>query len=115
MMIVDLLVPRGWADPGTLSAWVTPESSRFPTGPRGPAPQRLPFEGDGEYLGTRLASLYTRHAPSYADLVAGELERLGWGTETFDIFRCAVPYPVLFSSVHICVDGTPAQPSAANR
>ena len=100
---MDMLVPRGWTDPATARAVMTAES-HGPTA-LGPGAQRLPFEGEVEYLGSRVESLFTRHAPRYADIVARQLAALGWERTTFDLYRCVVPYPVLNASVHVVVGG----------
>jgi len=110
--VMDLLVPRGWTDPATARAWVT----ATPYSPGGPGPaatevgRGLPLECELEYVGTRLDRLYTRHAPAWAEIIGRELERLGWPADGFDIFRCQAAYPILHSSVHLCVDGPPPFP-----
>lgn len=104
LMVIDLLLPSGWCEPSSGRVWVTPESARYPNGTRGASVQMLPFEGKVEYLGTRLTALHARQSPGYAGVVAHELERMGWGGTTFDVFRCSVQYPVLFSAIHVCVE-----------
>jgi hypothetical protein len=100
--VVDLLVPRGWSDPSTAQVSMT-ENNRYSVGAPGFGMQRLPFEGQADYLGTRPESLYTRHAPRYAEIVAEQLRALGWSDTTFDIYRCTVAYPVLHTAIHLWV------------
>lgn len=98
--IADLLVPRGWSDPSTVAVSVT-ENNRYTLW--GGQLQRLQFEGEAEYLGTRLESLYTRHAPRYAEIVEEQFKELGWSPTAFDLYRCTVTYPVLHSAIHLSV------------
>ena len=105
-LVMDLIIPQGWAVPSNTDVWVTPESSRYAT-KTGMAPHRLPFEGSAQYLGNNLRSLRTPHAPGYDEMVADQLEALKWGGR-FDLFRCEVEYPVLHSAVNLCVGGPAA-------
>mgnify|MGYP007124442599 FL=1 len=107
LLVVDLIIPHGWADPGNTDVWVTPESSRYATVNAGASPHRLPFEGAAEYLGSNFQSLRTPHAPGYDQMMAEQLEELGWRCK-FDIIRCQVEYPVLHSAVNLCVKGPAA-------
>jgi hypothetical protein len=100
--VVDLMVPRGWSDPGTVAASMT-EFNRYTLWGPGVPMQRLAFEGEAEYLGTRVESLYTKHAPRYAEIVARQFEELGWSATAFDLYRVTVPYPVLHSAIHLSV------------
>lgn len=102
MLVVDLMVPRGWSDPSTVNVSVT-ENNRYTMWGPGSILQRLAFEGQAEHLGTRIESLYTRHAPRYAEIVAQQFKSLGWSDTVFDLYRCMVPYPVLHSAVHLSV------------
>lgn len=114
MAVMDLLVPRGWTDPSTARAWATAAGSPFNPGSPGPElGGGLPLECEIEHLGTRLDRLYTRHAPGWAEIIGRELAQLGWPPDGFDIFRCQAAYPILHSSVHLCVNGshTPPPPS----
>lgn len=102
--VVDLLVPRGWSDPATAKVSLT-ENNRYTIWAPGFQAQQLPFEGSVEYLGTRIESLYTRHVPRYAEIVAEQFGLLGWSSTTFDMYRCTVAYPVLHSAIHLSVGG----------
>lgn len=101
VLIADLLIPRGWAEPGTAAATIVDDSRNAIEAPSDP--QHFPFEGVVEHLGQNLERLYTRHAPSYAEAVAGELEALGWTDTEFDLYRCEIPYPILHSALHLSV------------
>jgi hypothetical protein len=103
MQVVDLLVPRGWSDPATAAVSIT-ENNRYTLWAPGCQAHRLPFEGQAEYLGTRLEALYTRAIPRYADIVAEQFRSLGWADTTFDLYRCTVPYPALHSAIHLSVE-----------
>jgi hypothetical protein len=103
VLLMDLLIPRGWVPNPQASVWVTPESSRYATAQHGLEPHRLPFEGAAEYLGNNLQSLRTQHAPRYHEAMSQQLDQLRWNVP-FDIFRCVVRYPVLHSAINLCVD-----------
>lgn len=105
VMYVDLLTPKGWAGPAAARAWMTPESARFATVGPDHAAHTLPFEGAAVHLGSSPRALYTTHAPEYAGLVEAQLAELAWPREGFDIFRCEVKFPALFSAVHLGVGG----------
>jgi hypothetical protein len=100
--VVDLMVPRGWSDPATAAVSVT-ENNRYTPWGSDAQLQRLQFEGEAEYLGTRVESLYTRHAPRYAEIVTEQFRELGWDPTSFDMYRCTVAYPVLHSAIHLSV------------
>ncbi len=103
--VMDLLIPRGWTDPGTAEVWQTLAISPYALPGGGQPGHRLPFECEVEHLGTRLERLYTAHEPRYSEVIAGQLEELGWPLGAFDIYRCVVKYPVLHAAVHMCVHG----------
>ena len=102
-MIADLLIPTGWADPGSVKAWITPESGYSGIPAESPVLYRLPFEGRPVYLGNQIASLQTHLYPQYPEMVLSELNRMDWASTTYDIFRCEVKYPVLHSTLQLCV------------
>lgn len=109
-MIADLLIPRGWTNPDSVKAWITPESGYTGIPAESSVLYRLPFEGKPAYLGNQIASLQTPLYPQYPDMVRSELGRLGWENTTYDIFRCEVRYPVLHSTLQLCVQ----EPSMTN-
>lgn len=101
LQIVDLLVPAGWSDPTRIrSRCVGPDVRFSPTSVGG----TILLDRPAEHLGQRLESLYSAAAPNYHDLVAEQLEQLGWNQTRFDIFRCTVKYPVLHSVTHVYVE-----------
>lgn len=100
--VVDLLVPRGWSDPASVSVAISEHSPFIPWDSGGHG-VRFPFEGHAEYLGTRPGVLHTRHAPRYAEIMQAQLDALGWSSTQFDIYRCTVAFPVLHSAIHLWV------------
>lgn len=101
LTVMDLLVPKGWTDPSTAQCWMTPLTGVY--GPHAIG-SRLPFEGEVAYLGSRIPDLYTSHSPVYVEALTRLLEQRGW-SNTYDIYRCEVAYPILHTAVHVRVDG----------
>jgi len=103
--VMDLLIPQGWTDPRTAEAWQTLASSPYAMPGSEQPGHRLPFECEVKHLGTRPEQLYTPHEPRYSEVIARQLQELGWPLGAFDIYRCEVKYPVLHAAVHLCVHG----------
>ena len=103
LMVVDLLIPSGWANPKSATAWITPESSRYDTADPTQAIYRLPFEGEVRSLGTRLSRMHISLVPEYPDMIAQQIRAVGWQETVFDIVRCEIRYPALHSSLHVAV------------
>lgn len=102
LVLIDLLIPKNWMESPSVRGWMSPDTTHLAV-PDPAGQYRLPFEGEAQMLGGSLANLHTRAAPQYADLVQNEMARLGWTETEFNLFRLEVPYPVLYSAAHMCV------------
>ncbi len=101
LLQIDLIMPRTWCDPTRLRTRVVGPDVRFsPDSLIG----NLPLDNTAVHLGHRLESLYTPAVPHYYELLHDQLERLGWLGTTFEIFRCAIKYPVLHCTTHVYVE-----------
>lgn len=110
--VMDLLVPRGWANPECLS-----------TGTFGnPADvgvdylheeYRMPFREHAVYLGSFLDTLIDPDIPNCPEIVRSVLLKQGWQNTIFDVFRCRMRYPIFHSMNMMHVKG-PATSSSAN-
>lgn len=99
LMIIDVLVPRGWIDPATarvsvhgnladmLSAYVDTEAFS------------LPAKEQFEDLGSDLQALHTPEIPRCPEMIASVLKALNWTDEGLTILRCRVRYPILHSLI----------------
>ncbi len=54
-----------------------------------------------EDLGTGLSGAYTQHAPRYDEMLRFCLDRLGWDSRRFKLFRVYIQYPAIPSSVFV--------------
>jgi hypothetical protein len=112
VLLLDLLVPKGWTDPTTLRTTTHGDPALLEDLPRRVPDLELPFKERAERLGADLELLDTPDVPRYPAMVWSVLETLGWAETTFDIYRCRVQYPMLQTLVHMRVDmmnptGTP--------
>lgn len=107
VQLIDLLVPVGWTSPRTARVSthgypgiVEDLARRWPD-------FELPFAESVTHLGTSLDTLNCPEVPRYAEMTRSALERLGWASTAFDIFRCRVRYPILHTLVRMRVDTCP--------
>lgn len=54
---------------------------------------RIPIPGSVRYLGKGISRIRTPEVPRYADIVRHVLDRLGWDSERFDVYRIRMEYP----------------------
>lgn len=102
VVVVDSLIPRGMF--GSLRPVATVFGSLNRLGETDPQAfhpdETLPVEAR-VYTGSGLEALATPAVPRYREMVASVLERVGWSTEDFDLYRCVVDYPVLGSTIQL--------------
>jgi hypothetical protein len=60
---------------------------------------RLPITEKAEYLGDGIDAARTPLIPRYAELLTYTIERMGWKTDEFRVFRCLVKYPVMYTRI----------------
>jgi hypothetical protein len=108
LCISDILVPRGWCDPTTASVSVYGNLQDVRrVGARDPA-DRLPCAGVLAHLGQDIGRLQTPVVPRCPEMIADVVRGMGWEGETYDVFRCAVEYPILLAGVATRVDAASA-------
>lgn len=105
LMIVDLLVPRGWGDLSTLTMTLHGDPTDLESMFTDPDPYRLPSRDTAQHLGIDLAAMHDPSLPRCTALVKHVLDQLEWSGTSFDIFRCRIPYPIMHSMVQMYVDG----------
>jgi hypothetical protein len=59
----------------------------------------LPFAESASYLGRGVAVARTPEIPRYGELLNYAIDQLGGNPEEYRVFRCRVPYPVMYSRV----------------
>lgn len=104
VMLIVMLVPRGWADPATLKVTThgnpaLMESLRTQV----PLAFELPILEHAEHLGSDLNTLASPDVPALVSMITATLDEQGWRDTEFDIFRCRVRYPILHTLVHLRV------------
>jgi len=62
---------------------------------------RLPMNESVQFLGRGLPALHCPDIERHVDMYAAVLERLGWMSEQFDVFRCRIAFPVMLSLVQV--------------
>lgn len=111
LLVIDLLIPRGWAD---LS--VGPRASTFGNAMRADdaltrdPKYELPIKESAVYLGTDMDALHETSIPSCPEMVGYVLDRLDMRDVEYDIFRCRVQYPIMHTLV--CLGVSPQSRSS---
>ena len=101
---VDVLVPVGWCDSGTVRASRHGHINMYEGVPQRIPEFELPMSETAVHLGTDLGVLDIPEVPRYPEVVRHVLEELGWSQTVFDVFRLRVPYPTMHTWVHLRVD-----------
>jgi hypothetical protein len=103
LLLIDMLVPRGWADPESVRASTHGDLAD----PRGvyenAGPFAMPARESASYLGTDLDLTYTPDVTRCPDMISAVLAANEWNDTKFDIFRSRVRYPILHSMIMIAV------------
>ncbi len=66
--------------------------------------KRLPVAEDAVRLGAGLSVAAIRQAPDYVAAIARVFDRLGWDPAGYELFRFAIEYPVIGTSMALVVD-----------
>lgn len=91
----------------SLFGWIRPELaiySELRGGPfvsplEGRERDRLPCEESVAYLGKGTSVVPTPHVPNYAAMIEYAFDRTGWDPSEFDVYRAAIPYPVIPTTI----------------
>jgi hypothetical protein len=103
-MVLDLLVPVTWSDPGTMQVQTYGNLYQQDRGWNRNESDRMPVEESMVHLGQSLDRMQTPLIPRCPEMIASVLEHAGWGGDRFDIYRCIVEYPILHACVATRVD-----------
>lgn len=96
-LILDMLVPVGWSDPASIR--VDTYCDFYQRASKCLDEDRMPITEAAVHIGQSLVGLRSPHVPNCPEMVSKVLRDLGLGETRFDIFRCVVQYPVMFSGI----------------
>ncbi|MCK4872184.1 MAG: hypothetical protein KAS72_05630 [Phycisphaerales bacterium] len=66
-----------------------------------------------EYLGKGPSVVHTPHVPRHSEMIRHTLDRLGWDGKRFDVYRVAMQFPVIPTSIVMMHELTEAPPQDA--
>jgi hypothetical protein len=102
--VSDIIVPRGWTDPGSASITVYGSLQDITRVPERHDSDRLPISGQLSHLGSDLSRLRTPLVPKCTEMVEASLRGMGWEKTEYDVYRCVMEYPVLLTGVATRID-----------
>jgi hypothetical protein len=95
----DVLVPSGWSNTATADVTVFGNLQNVSRSGLRDDADRLPCDAVISHLGQELGRLQTPAVPRCPEMIAEVLRGMGWEQTRFDIFRCAMEYPVLHAGI----------------
>lgn len=107
VVIQDLIIRRDLWPPISASARVYSALRGMMTQKQRDDRDILPIRAEVKHLGTGLRALGEHggeHVPDYATIVDWACAQVGWNSAEFDVYRCAVMYPPMPSSLVVGVD-----------
>jgi hypothetical protein len=105
-LVAEILVPQGWTDPSTLRvAMYGRRSAVERVGDRRPE-DLLPQHETPRYIGVMDTSPDIPGVPHHSEAVRHEIVRLGWQDTRFDVYRCAIEFPLMHSMIWMVVEAT---------
>jgi hypothetical protein len=111
LMIVDMLLPRGWTRPDSVRALTHGTVALYEgVGQRLPEFE-MPVKEEAVYLGTDIGALEIPEIPQYGDLVRSRLKAHEWSSTVFDVYRVRVLFPIMHAFVNLRVDAAPHHPA----
>jgi hypothetical protein len=105
MYVCELLVPSGWADPGTARASVYGRRGAVERVNDLRAIDLLPQRETVTCVAGMDGPPGLERTPGNAEAVRQSIKRLGWDDVKYDVYRSEVAYPVLHTMVRVAVDG----------
>ena len=103
-MIVQVLVPAGWAEPGSVRATVYGRMQHPEDVFEARSEDLLPQRVAATYLGASETPPTILDVPDHTEAIRHILTERGWFGTRFDVFRCSVQYPVLHTMIRLSVD-----------
>lgn len=106
VMILDMLVPRGWSAPATARLTTHGNLANPSSVVDNAEPFRLPTRETVRHLGAGqqgLEAMHTPEVPRCPEMIRAVLRRLEWDGTAFDVYRCRIRYPILHSMVALMV------------
>ena len=64
---------------------------------------KLSMQAEVSHMGTGSASVSTPDLPDYPKMLRHVCDRLGWDAEQFVVYRYQSEYPVMFSTISMCL------------
>ncbi len=106
IMLVDMLVPKGWTKPASIRASTHGNVSMYEAvAPRIPEFE-LPTYEQAQHLGTNWRDLACPEMPRYPEILEHTLGELGWAEREFDVYRVQVKYPLMHTLIHLRADAS---------
>ncbi len=106
VMILDMLVPRGWSAPATARLTTHGSLSNPASVVENAEPFLLPTRETVRHLGAGqqgLEAMHTPEVPRCPEMIRAMLRRVEWEGAAFDVYRCRIRYPILHSMVALVV------------
>jgi hypothetical protein len=101
---LEYLVPRGWTDPSTVRVRSYACRHDVKKAYEVRDSDRIPLHDQVQHFGGRKDVPASSEIPHWPDVVRQVLKDQGWWGESFDIYRCIVPFPMLHAWSGILVD-----------
>lgn len=103
-MVWEMLVPVGWSDPSTARASVYGRRHHPELVYEERTYDLLGQRETLDYLGVHEGVPPLAGAPNHANAVRHSIERAGWAGTRFDVYRCSVEYPVMYTMLVVRAD-----------
>ncbi|HVZ95211.1 MAG TPA: hypothetical protein VG797_11945 [Phycisphaerales bacterium] len=102
-IVLDLLVPSGWADPATMGAALHARPNDVNRSAERRPVDRIPIAEEPTMIRGVSSVTPTPDVPRWPDVIGHVLAERGWTGRTFDLFRLRVAYPLLHANVMVDV------------
>lgn len=97
VLLIDVLVPRAWIDPGTSRISVHGNLADMHSVYVDTETFTLPAKEQYQLLGSDLQAMHTPDVPRCPELVRNVLKSVNLSEQGYEILRCRVRYPILHS------------------
>ena len=103
VLLIDMLVPRGWADAATARVSTHGNLADVQSMYSETETFKLPASEEVQRLGSDLQALHTPDVPRCPELLGSVLQSIDCTHRDFEILRCRVRYPILHSLIWLKV------------